>query len=123
MQQLTSFNGAGSTHSQKAQTLDFSTPEKRSEQLEVLLCQKAQQEEDVSSCIQALEYLTGKEQRSDSLKKIWNETLKERSVFNAVQRVAITSFAILGMIAVLNGVLQPKNQSAAVITPSGIHQK
>ncbi|MDZ8189832.1 MAG: hypothetical protein RMX96_33985 [Nostoc sp. ChiSLP02] len=72
MQQLTSFNGAGSTHTEKVLALDFSASEKRSQQLEVVQCQKAQQGEYVSCCIQALEYLIGKKQRFDSLKKIWN---------------------------------------------------
>jgi hypothetical protein len=118
------FNG---TNSQKLAKVDFSTStsQERQEQLEILLCQKAQQGEDVSVCTEALYYFLYKHTDSSSQNKIWNEIAKERSVFNSLQRVAITAFAILGMIAVFNGAYQPKNPSQAVTAPVGVesHQK
>ncbi|RCJ42436.1 hypothetical protein A6770_34840 [Nostoc minutum NIES-26] len=117
-QLLNSFNG---THPEQLAKVDFSTStsQERQEQLEILLCQKAQQGEDVSFCTEALYYFLYKHRDSDTLGKIWSDTVKERSVFNSVQRVAITTFAILGMIAVFNGVFRTANPSPAVIAPSG----
>ncbi|MFN6568221.1 hypothetical protein [Dendronalium sp. ChiSLP03b] len=110
-----------STHPE--QLPDLSTPLRRKEQLEILLCQKVQTGEDISSCMKALQYCKQEETKQDQLQKMWTEVVKERSVFNSLQRVAITVFAILGMIAVFNGAFKSKNPSPAVIVPSGIHQK
>jgi len=116
MQQLTTLNGLGNTHQQLV-TPDLSTTEKRQEQLEILLFQKAQRGEDVSPCIEALSYFNEKNSRADLLDKIWSDTIKEKSAMNTLQRVAITAFAILGMIGVFNGVFTRHNP-AAVNPPS-----
>lgn len=109
-------NGLSNTH-QHLVTPDLSTPEKRLEQLEILLYQKAQRGEDVTPCVEALCYFTQKNNQIATLDKIWSDTIKERSALNALQRVAITAFAILGMIGVFNGAFTRHNP-AAVNPPS-----
>ncbi|MHC0068345.1 hypothetical protein ACWATR_36690 [Nostoc sp. UIC 10890] len=37
--------------------INLSTPERRIERLEILLCQKVHKGEDISQCLQVLEYL------------------------------------------------------------------
>ena len=37
--------------------INLSTPERRIERLEILLCQKVHKAEDISRCLQVLEYL------------------------------------------------------------------
>ncbi|RCJ15120.1 hypothetical protein [Nostoc sp. ATCC 53789] len=37
--------------------INLSTPERRIERLEILLCQKVHKGEDISECLQVLEYL------------------------------------------------------------------
>lgn len=108
------------THTEQLQNIDLLTSQSRQEQLEILLFQKALIGEDVSFCIEALSYFNQKNKQIDTLDKIWSDTVKERSVFNSLQRVAVTVFAILGMIAVFNGAFQSKNPSSAVIAPSGV---
>jgi hypothetical protein len=106
------------------QNIDLSTPERRQEQLEILLYQKAQKGEDVSPLIEALYYLTSRQAKDDQLQKMWNEVLKERSVFNSFQRVIITAFAALGMIAFFNGVfLKSGEPSQAVTNPPTVQQR
>ncbi|MCC5619723.1 hypothetical protein LC605_32840 [Nostoc sp. CHAB 5836] len=114
MEQL-QFKPSNGLHPEQLQNIDFSTPDARKEQLEILLCQKVQKGDDTSSCIQALQYLTWKERTSDQLQKVWTEAIKERSVFNAIHWVIITAFAILGMIAFFNGVFKSAQGSQAVI--------
>lgn len=122
MEQL-QFKRSNGLHSEQLQNIDFSTPERRQEQLEILLCQKLQKGEDASSCIEALHYFTWKERTSDQLQEVWTEAIKERSVFNAFQRVIITAFAILGMIAFFNGVFKSGEASQAVINPPAAQQR
>ncbi|WGV29052.1 hypothetical protein [Halotia branconii] len=105
------------------QNIDLSTPERRQEQLEILLCQKAQKGEDVSPLIEALYYLTSAQTKEDQFKKVWNEVVKEKSVFNSFQRVIITAFAVLGMIAFFNGVFKSNEPSQAVVNPPAVGQR
>ncbi|MCC5622892.1 hypothetical protein [Nostoc sp. CHAB 5715] len=122
MEQL-QFKPSNGIHPEQLQNIDFSIPERRKEQLEILLCQKVQKGDDISSCIEALQYLTWNERTSDQLQKVWTEAIKERSVFNAFQRVIITAFAILGMIAFFNGVFKSAQGSQAVISPPAGQQR
>ena len=116
MEQL-QFKPSNGIHPEQLQNIDLSSPDHRQEQVEILLCQKLQRGEDTSSCIEALHYFTWKEGTSDQLQKVWTEAIKERSVFNAFQRVIITAFAILGMIAFFNGVFKSAQGSQGVINP------
>ncbi|AUB42353.1 hypothetical protein COO91_08476 [Nostoc flagelliforme CCNUN1] len=49
---------------------------------------------------------------------MWAEVAKERSAFNSLQRVIITAFAILGMIAFFNGAFRSIKPSAVVNPPA-----
>ncbi|WP_180277677.1 hypothetical protein [Nostoc sp. 'Peltigera malacea cyanobiont' DB3992] len=51
---------------------------------------------------------------------MWAEVVRERSAFNSLQRVIITAFAILGMIAFLNGAFRSVKPSAAVVNPPAV---
>lgn len=85
-------------------SIDLSTPENRKELMEILICQKAKKGEDITQCLKVLHYLKRRTEEN-KLYDILAQEVKERSVFNSVQRVCITSFAILGMIAFSHGVL------------------
>ncbi|MBD2450487.1 hypothetical protein H6G76_25710 [Nostoc sp. FACHB-152] len=117
-------NTLNGTNSQKLAKVDFltSTSQERQEQLEILLCQKAQQGEDVSGCTEALYYFLYKHRDCDTLTKVWNQTVKEKSVFNALQRVAITAFSILGMIALFHGAFKDAKPSSSFNAPSGVER-
>lgn len=93
------------------------TLSQQKEQLENLLYQKVQKGEDISRILEALNYLTSRDIRENQLQKIWDEVAKERSAFNSLQRVAITAFAILGMIAFFNGAFGRAKPSPAVLNP------
>ncbi len=117
--QLSTLNGINSK-----QLPDVSlTPQHQKEQLESLLYQKVQRGEDVSSLLKVLHYLTSTDTREDQFQKIWAEVIKERSAFNSLQRVIITAFAALGMIAFLNGVLKSGEPTQAVINPPAAQQR
>ncbi|QFS51140.1 hypothetical protein [Nostoc sphaeroides] len=104
------------THPQKA-TDSFTIPQQK-ERLENLLYHKVQQGEDISPCIEALYYLASKQTTQDQLQVMWAEVIKERSAFNSLQRVIITAFAILGMIAFFNGAFARVKPSAAANPPA-----
>ncbi|WP_414529394.1 hypothetical protein [Nodularia chucula] len=84
--------------------IDLATPENRKELMEVLICQKVKRGEDITQCLKVLDYLKRRTEEN-KLYDILAQEVKERSVFNSLQRVCITSFAILGMIAFSHGVL------------------
>jgi hypothetical protein len=84
--------------------IDLSTPENRKELMEVLICQKAKRGEDITQCLKVLDYLKRRTEEN-KLYDILAQEVRERSIFNSLQRVCITSFAILGMIAFSHGVL------------------
>ncbi|MBG1262939.1 hypothetical protein [Nostoc commune] len=104
------------THPQKS-TDSFTIPQQK-ERLENLLYQKVQQGEDISPCIEALYYLASKQTTQDQLQVMWAEVIKERSAFNSLQRVIITAFAILGMIAFFNGAFRSVKPSTAANPPA-----
>ncbi|MDF5739721.1 hypothetical protein [Nostoc sp. S13] len=104
------------THGQKP--TDSFTISQQKEQLENLLYQKVQQGEDISPCIEALYYLASKQTTEDQLQVMWAEVVRERSAFNSLQRVIITAFAILGMIAFFNGAFRSVKPSAAANPPA-----
>jgi hypothetical protein len=85
------------------------------EELENLLYYKAKQGQDVGPILQALYYFDSKNMTKNQLEKMWTEAIKERSVFNSLQKVVITAFAILGMIALLNGLFSSARSSHALI--------
>ncbi|MBE9053755.1 hypothetical protein IQ243_25815 [Nostocales cyanobacterium LEGE 11386] len=99
--------------------IDLSTPESRKERMEVLICQKAQKGEDITQCLQVLDYLK-RRTGENKLYDILAQQAKERSVFNSLQRVCITSFAILGMIAFCHGVLTRENQQQPSVSNGSI---
>ncbi|MBD2565563.1 MULTISPECIES: hypothetical protein [Nostoc] len=118
MQQLKLPSHNNGTHRQKS-TDSFTIPQQK-ERLENLLYQKVQQGEDISPCIEALYYLASKQTTQDQLQVMWAEVVRERSAFNSLQRVIITAFAILGMIAFLNGAFRSVKPSAAVVNPPAV---
>ncbi|MCC5604733.1 hypothetical protein [Nostoc favosum] len=49
---------------------------------------------------------------------MWAEVVRERSAFNSLQRVIITAFAILRMIAFFNGAFRSVKPLAAANPPA-----
>ncbi len=95
-------------------------PERRQQYLEILMCQKVRKGEDITLCMTALNYLNSStvEQK---INQIVVQSAKEKSTFASLQRVCITSFAILGMIAFLSGVCNPV-RSPSRATPSVVER-
>ncbi|MBD2458293.1 hypothetical protein H6G80_30030 [Nostoc sp. FACHB-87] len=118
--QLTTLNGS-SKHTQISQPQILNsdlTPIQYQQKLEALLFQKAAQGEDVEPCINALNYFVSQNKQLDLLNKVYTDAKKELSVFSSVQRVAITVFAILGMIGVFNWAFtQARHNPASVNAP------
>jgi hypothetical protein len=107
--QLLSLENTNSSFSETSEfpewdELDLSTSERRKERMEILICQKAQRGEDITQCLQVLDYLK-RRTGENKLYDILTQQAKERSIFHSLQRVCITSFALLGMIALCHGVL------------------
>ncbi|MDM9385686.1 hypothetical protein QUB80_34080 [Chlorogloeopsis sp. ULAP01] len=98
--------------SEKLVTLDLTTLERRKESLEILLCQKVQRGEDTSQCMQALHFFRDKAVEQQ-LYKLQLQQKKEQATFNSLQRVVVTAFAILGLIAFFNGVFKVKGELQA----------
>ncbi|MBW4558069.1 MAG: hypothetical protein KME59_19475 [Trichormus sp. ATA11-4-KO1] len=85
---------------------DLYNPEHRKEKLEILLCQKAQQGDDVSSLIEALGYFKNT-QNEQQWQKIVRRQTQEQLTFDSLQRILITAFAVLGVICFFDKVLNP----------------
>lgn len=118
MQQL-KLQALNGTHTQLPKT-NLPSPQQLEEQLENLLYQKVQKGEDVSPCLEVLYYLGSKQTKQDQFQQMSAEVIKERSAFNSLQRVIITAFAILGMIAFFNGAFGRAKPSAAVNPPAAV---
>lgn len=101
--------------------IDLSTPLSRQNCLETLLCQKVQTNEDIVPTITALVFLRSQfiDQEQRKL-KIQQE--REKSVFDSLQRVIITSFAILGMIAFFAGAFKAPRTCSSYEKPATIER-
>ncbi|GAX38839.1 hypothetical protein [Nodularia sp. NIES-3585] len=97
--------------------IDLSTPENRQELMEALICQKAKKGEDITQCLQVLDYLKRRTEEN-KLYDILAQEVRERSIFNSLQRVCITSFAILGMIAFSHGALSRSQSQNPTVSNS-----
>ncbi|MBW4689937.1 MAG: hypothetical protein KME40_33855 [Komarekiella atlantica HA4396-MV6] len=86
------------------------------ESLEALVFQKLHSGEDTTQAIAFLSYLKSTALEKEQHKRLQQE-VQEKSVFNSLQRVMITAFAILGMIAFLDRVFNAQELSKAGVTP------
>lgn len=73
--------------------INLSTPERRIERLEILLCQKVHKGEDISQCLQVLEYL----------KNCTTQQKLESVFFRRVQtKLAFNSWQIIGQATLIS---------------------
>ncbi|MHC5917039.1 MAG: hypothetical protein ACYTXE_40070 [Nostoc sp.] len=73
--------------------INLSTPERRIERLEILLCQKIHQGEDISQCLQVLEYL----------KNRTTQQKLETVIFQRLQtKLAFKSWQIIGQATLIS---------------------
>ncbi|MBD6620468.1 hypothetical protein FNW02_32985 [Komarekiella sp. 'clone 1'] len=86
------------------------------EDLEALVFQKLHSGEDTTQAIAFLSYLKSTALEKEQHKRLQQE-VQEKSVFNSLQRVMITAFAILGMIAFFDRVFNAQELSKAGVTP------
>lgn len=107
---------------QQWDAIDLSTSESRKNCLETLLCQKVQTNEDIVPTITALLFLRSQLIEHEQRKlKIQQE--REKSVFDSLQRVIITTFATLGMIAFFAGAFKvPQSCSSVSNNPPSIER-
>ncbi|MHC5915467.1 MAG: hypothetical protein ACYTXE_31740 [Nostoc sp.] len=64
--------------------INLSTPERRIERLEILLCQKVHKGEDISECLQVLEYLKNRTTQQ-KLESVFFRRVQSQVTFNSWQ--------------------------------------
>lgn len=64
--------------------INLSTPERRIERLEILLCQKVHKGEDISQCLQVLEYLKNRTTHQ-KLESVFFRRVQSQLTFNSWQ--------------------------------------
>lgn len=64
--------------------INLSTPERRIERLEILLCQKVHKGEDISECLQVLEYLKNRTTQQ-KLESVFFRQVQSKLTFNCWQ--------------------------------------
>jgi plasmid rolling circle replication initiator protein Rep len=74
--------------------INLSTPERRIERLEILLCQKIHQGEDISQCLQVLEYLKNRT-TEQKLESVFFQQVQSKLAFNSWQKVSQAALAFL----------------------------
>lgn len=62
--------------------INLSTPERRIERLEILLCQKVHKGEDISECLQVLEYLKNRTTQQ-KLESVFFRQVQSKLTFNS----------------------------------------
>ena len=110
---------------QTSQLPDIDSPdgEQRKQELEILLYQKVRNGEDVTPCLDALYYLNSTDTKLEQFQQMWTQVAQERSVFNSFQRVIITAFAILGMIAFLDQAFKSTRPQAFTNPPAAAEHR
>jgi|GEM_PF-1555559 hypothetical protein len=82
--------------------IDLSTPELRQKSIEILMRQKTQRGEDISQCLQVLEYLKN-ENVEKKLQDIFIHRVKQKLIFDSWRKVGKTSLVILVVITCYAG--------------------
>jgi hypothetical protein len=90
-------------------------------ELETLLCERVKEGGDVHSVLSALHYF-----KDHDSQEYWYSTFRkqyqERSIFESLQRVFITAFAVLGMIVVFDRVFNPTTTTSNNPNPPSIQK-
>ncbi|MBE9003397.1 hypothetical protein IQ274_35920 [Nostoc sp. LEGE 12447] len=74
--------------------INLSTPERRIERLEILLCQKVHKGEDISQCLQVLEYLKNSTTHQ-KLESVFFRQVQSKLTFNSWQIIGQATLIFL----------------------------
>ncbi len=74
--------------------INLSTPERRIERLEILLCQKVHKCEDISECLQVLEYLKNRTTHQ-KLESVFFRQVQSKLTFNSWQIIGQATLIFL----------------------------
>ncbi len=74
--------------------INLSTPERRIERLEILLCQKVHKGEDISECLQVLEYLKNRTTQQ-KLESVFFRQVQSKLTFNLWQIIGQATLIFL----------------------------
>ncbi|MHC5761513.1 hypothetical protein [Nostoc sp.] len=74
--------------------INLSTPERRIERLEILLCQKVHKGEDISECLQVLEYLKNRTTQQ-KLESVFFKQVQSKMTFNLWQIIGQATLIFL----------------------------
>lgn len=74
--------------------INLSTPELRQQHLEILLCQKLKNGEDISQCLQALEHLRNQEVEQ-KLSQIYIKKVKNKYRLEILEKVGFIAMVVL----------------------------
>ncbi|MBD2565586.1 MULTISPECIES: hypothetical protein [Nostoc] len=74
--------------------INLSTPERRIERLEILLCQKVHKGEDISQCLQVLEYLKNRTTHQ-KLESVFFRQVQSKLTFNSWQIIGQATLIFL----------------------------
>ncbi|MBD2248680.1 hypothetical protein [Nostoc sp. FACHB-888] len=74
--------------------INLSTPERRIERLEILLCQKVHKGEDISGCLQVLEYLKNRTTQQ-KLESVFFRQVQSKLTFNSWQIIGQATLIFL----------------------------
>jgi hypothetical protein len=91
--------------------INLSTPERRIERLEILLCQKIHQGEDISQCLQVLSYLKNRT-TEQKLESVFFQEVESKLAFNSWQKISQAGWAFLIVITCFAGLFKLANSSS-----------
>ncbi|MBE9036598.1 hypothetical protein [aff. Roholtiella sp. LEGE 12411] len=101
---------------------NLSIHQNRRENLEALVFEKLHSDEDPTQAIAFLTYLKNADLEKEQRRRLQQE-VQEKSAFNSLQRVMITAFAILGMIAFFDRVFNAHELSKTGAIPSVVEKQ
>ncbi|MCC5603945.1 hypothetical protein [Nostoc favosum] len=85
--------------------INLSTSERRIERLEILLCQKVHKGEDISECLQVLEYLKNRT-TEQKLETVLFQQVQSKLAFNSWHKVTQAGLAFLITITCFGGLFK-----------------
>jgi len=99
--------------------INLSTPERRIERLEILLCQKVHKGEDISQCLQVLEYLKNRTTQQ-KLESVFFRRVQTKLAFNSWQIIGQATLISLVVIFYCFAMYQIVHPSISSNSSSGL---
>ncbi|MBD2615959.1 hypothetical protein H6G94_32735 [Nostoc punctiforme FACHB-252] len=99
--------------------INLSTPERQIEQLEILLCQKIHKGEDISQCLEVLQYLKNRT-TTEKVEAVIFQEIQNKLTFKYWQRIGQAALIFLVAISCCFAMYQLVNSSLSIQREQGI---